>query len=145
LEYYDSRNKVLCTMVIPLAYRSHKPRERRLKMQIKETHNHDYLVEHKEKIEIAMARLQSLKCKVAELRLHCEELKKWQPESQTPALVCNECGKHIKHGQEVILRDSLGEVKSCYHKYCFKGIWRSQIWIFDYLSPGFLRKVGKSR
>lgn len=145
MEYYDSRNKVLCTMVIPLAYGSHKPREKRVKMQIKEIHNHDCLVEQKEKVDIAMARLQSLKCKVAELRLYCEELKKWQSESQTPVLVCNECGKHIKQGQEVILKDSLGKVKSYYHKDCFKGIWRSQIWIFDYSSSGFLRMAGKSQ
>ena len=114
-------------------------------MLITETRNHDCLVEQRKKIEIAMARLQSLKRNVAELRLHCEALKKYQSENQTLALVCNECGKHIKEGQEVTLKDSLGKVKSYYHKDCFKGIWRSQIWIFDYLSPGFLRMSGKSQ
>ncbi len=144
MEYYDSRNKVLSTINRSLTYRSHKSREKRFKMEIKETHNHDCFVEQKEKIDIAMARLQSLKLKVAELRLHCEELKKLQSESQMPALLCNECGKHITQGQEVTLKDSLGKVKGYYHKDCFKGIWRSQVWIFDYLSPGFLRMAGKS-
>lgn len=94
--------------------------------------------ERREKVEAALAMLRSLKSQVSELRMHCEALKKLQSEKQG-ALKCNECGKLIKQGQEITLKDSFGEVKSCYHKDCFKKIWLSQTWIFDYSSPGFLR------
>jgi uncharacterized protein with PIN domain len=95
-------------------------------MQVNEINHGDCLVERKEKVEAALARLQSLKRQVAALRLQCEALKKLQTENQTETLVCNECGKQIKQGQEVTFKDSLGRVKSHYHKHCFKEIWLSQ-------------------
>jgi hypothetical protein len=107
-------------------------------MQMNEVRRPINVDEHKEKAEAALARLMSLKCQVSELRAHCEALKKRQSEKQG-ASVCNECGKLIKRGEEVNFVDSLGEVKRRYHKDCFKKIWLSQTWKFDYSSPGFLR------
>ena len=100
--------------------------------------------ERKEKAEAALARLISLKCQVSELRVHCEELQKLRSKKQR-ALKCNECGKLIKQGQEVKFKDSLGEVKSRYHKDCFRKIWLTQTWEFDYSSPGFLRMSKRER
>lgn len=114
-------------------------------MQVNETHDHSSVGERKEKVEAALARLRSLKCQVSELRAQCEALKKLESEKQNGALICNECGKLIKQGQEVTLKDSFGKVKSYYHKDCFKEIWLSQTWIFDYSHPGFLRMSEKDQ
>jgi len=102
------------------------------------------VVERKEKVEAVLARLQSLKSQISELRVQCEALKKLQSERQKD-LTCNECGKPIEQGQEVVLKDSFGKVKGYYHKDCFKAIWLSQTWIFDYSHPGFLRMSGKDQ
>jgi len=92
-------------------------------MEVDETHYNTDAVKNKETIEAVLARLQSLKCKVSELRLQCEELKKLHSEKQIEALLCNECGKTIRKGQEVTVKDCDGEVKSYYHRDCFKTIW----------------------
>jgi len=107
-------------------------------MQANEVYHSVSMSERKEKVEDALARLRSLKCRISELRAHCEALKKLQSEKQE-VFTCSECGKLIQQGQEVALKDSFGEVKSRYHKICFKKIWLSQTWKFDYSSPGFLR------
>jgi hypothetical protein len=112
---------------------------------VNETHYHNSVVERKEKVEAALARLQSLKYQVTELRVQCEALKKLQSEKQKEALICNECGKLIKQSQEVTLKDLFGKVKSHYHKDCFKAIWLSQTWIFDYSYPRFLRMSEKNQ
>ena len=83
------------------------------------------VVERKEKIQAALARLQSLKCNVSELRAQCEALRKLQLEKQMKALVCNECGKPIKEGNEITIKDTFGAVKSYYHGDCFKRILSS--------------------
>lgn len=100
--------------------------------------------ERKEKVEAALVTLKSLKSRVSELRAHCEELKKLGSEKQE-GLTCNECGELIEQGEEVTLKDSFGKVKGCYHKDCFKAIWLSQNWKFDYSSPGFLRMAGADK
>jgi hypothetical protein len=107
-------------------------------MQVNETSYHSSVDEYKEEVESALARAKSLKCRVSELIGQCEVLKKLQSETRKD-LTCSECGKLIEQGQEVALKGSFGKVKTCYHKDCFKAIWRSQTWIFDYSSPGFLR------
>ena len=94
-------------------------------MEVNETRYHDDMVERKEKAQAVLARLQSLKCKVSELRAQCEALKKSQSEKQTKALVCNECGKPIKEGNEITIKDTFGAVKSYYHEDCFKTILSS--------------------
>jgi hypothetical protein len=111
-------------------------------MQVNDVRCRSSADERKEKVEAALARLKSLKCQVSELRAQCEALKKQESEKQE-GLMCSECGKLIKQGQEVTLKDSFGKVKSHYHKDCFKAIWLSQTWIFDYSSPGFLKVSGK--
>jgi hypothetical protein len=113
-------------------------------MQINDVRCRSSVVERKEKVEVVLARLQSLKNQVSELRMQCEALKKLQSEKQKD-LTCNECGKLIEQGQEVVLKSSLGQVKGYYHRDCFKAIWLSQTWIFDYSHPGFLRMSGKNQ
>jgi DNA repair exonuclease SbcCD ATPase subunit len=113
------------------------------KMQVNDARYH--MVERKEKVEAALARLKSLKCQVSELRAQCEALKNQQSKKQEEAVVCSECGKPIGQGEEVTLRDSLGKVKRRYHRDCFKAIWLSQTWIFDYSCPGFLRMSESDR
>jgi hypothetical protein len=98
--------------------------------------------ERKEKVEAALAKLRSLKCQVSELRAQCEALKKVGSEKQE-GVKCSECGKLIKQGLDVTLKDTFGNVKGCYHRDCFAQIWRSQNWRFDYSSPGFLRMAEK--
>jgi len=113
-------------------------------MQVNDARCPSSVGERKEKVEAALARLKSLKLQVSELRAQCEALKKLESEKQE-GLMCNECGKLIEQGQEVTLKDSFGKVKGCYHKDCFKAIWLSQDWRFDYSSPGFLRMAGKDQ
>ena len=112
-------------------------------MQANDIRRRSSVDERKEKVEAALAMLKSLKYQVSELRAQCEALK-LQSEKQD-SLVCSECGNLIDQGQEVTLKDSFGKVKSCYHKDCFKAIWLSQSWIFDYSHPGFLRASGKDQ
>jgi len=113
-------------------------------MQVNNVRYRISVVERKEKVEVVLARLQSLKNQVSELRMQCEALKKLQSE-EPKDLTCSECGKLIEQGQEIALKGSFGEVKSYYHKDCFKAIWLSQTWIFDYSHPGFLRIAGKDQ
>ena len=98
-------------------------------------------VERKKKVEAALVKLQQLKSQVFVLRVQCEALKKGESERQK-GLICSECGKLIEQGQEVVFKRSSGKLESNYHKECFKAIWLSQTWIFDYSCPGFLRKLG---
>jgi hypothetical protein len=113
-------------------------------MQVNDVRCRSSVGERKEKVEAVLARLQSLKSQVSELRAQCEALKKLQSEKQK-GLICNECGKLIEQDQEVTLKDSFGKVKGHYHKDCFKAIWLSQTWIFDYSYPGFLRMSEKDK
>ncbi|MEM2998986.1 MAG: hypothetical protein QXX34_00470 [Candidatus Bathyarchaeia archaeon] len=104
-------------------------------MQTIEVNGQDSKVKRKEKVESILARLQSLKGQVSELRKKCEELRLGKRED----LICSECGKLIEAGQWVALKNSNGQIRAYYHKDCFKEIWRSQMWVFDYSEPGFLR------
>lgn len=110
-------------------------------MYVKDSSFRSSWVERKEKAEAALNTLQSLKNQISELRMQCEALKKRKSERQKD-MMCSECGKLIKQGQEVVLRGSFGRLESYYHKDCFKAIWLSQTWTFDYSEPGFLRKLG---
>jgi hypothetical protein len=110
-------------------------------MQVNDASCPSSVDERKEKVEAALARLKSLKCRVSELRAQCETLKELGSE-KPEGLKCSECGGLIEQGEEVTLKDSFGQVKGCYHKDCFKEIWRSQNWRFDYSAPGFLRMSG---
>jgi uncharacterized protein with PIN domain len=109
-------------------------------MQANNSRFHSSWVERKEKAEATLAKLQSLKNQISELRMQCEALKKRQSETQRD-FTCSECGKLIEPGQEVVLKGSLGKLESYYHRDCFKAIWLSQSWTLDYSEPGFLRKL----
>jgi hypothetical protein len=94
-------------------------------MELKETRCHSDVVDRKEKAEATLARLQSLKLKVSELRLQIEALRDLQSEKQEKALLCNHCGKAIRKGEEITIKGSLGEIKRSYHKGCFKAVLSS--------------------
>ena len=111
-------------------------------MQVNDVSYRSIVGERKEKVEAALARLKAMKYQISELRAQCEALKKLGSEEQKE-LACSECGKRVDQGQEVTLKDSFGKIKAHYHKDCFKAIWLSQNWTFDYSSPGFLRMSGK--
>ena len=92
-------------------------------MELKETRRHSDVVDRNEKIEATLARLQSLKHKVADLRLQLEALRDTQSEKkQEKALLCNYCGRTIVKGKEITVKGSLGEIKRSYHKGCLKAI-----------------------
>ena len=110
-------------------------------MQVNDARFRFSVVERKEKVEAVLAKLQSLKSQISELRVQCEALKELQSEKQKD-FTCSECGKSVEHGQEVVLRGSFGKLERYYHKDCFKKIWLSQKWILDYSQPGFLRTIG---
>lgn len=74
----------------------------------------------KERTDVVLQRLQALKSEVYELRLQCEELRKQRLEEQDKGLLCSECGNSIEPGQEVMIKDSDGTVRNCYHPKCFK-------------------------
>jgi hypothetical protein len=111
-------------------------------MQVKDAGCSMSVTERKEVVKAALATLKSLKFKVSELRVCCEDLK-LKSEKQE-GLKCSECGELIEQGEEVTLKDSFGRIKGCYHKGCFKAFWISRNCKFDY-SSGFLRTVGAGR
>ena len=111
-------------------------------MQVNDVRCRSSVGERKEKAEATLARLKSLKYQVSKLRAQCEALKELRREDQE-GLKCSDCGKLIEQGQEVTFKNSFGEIKGCYHRDCFKEIWRSQNWRFDYSSPGFLKMYRK--
>jgi len=93
-------------------------------MEVDETRCYDDVVGREEKAQAVLVRLQSLKCKVSELRAQCEALK-LQSKKQMKALVCSECGRLMKEGTEVTVKDTLGAVKSYYHEDCFRKVLSS--------------------
>jgi hypothetical protein len=107
-------------------------------MQVNDARGSSSVSEPKEKVAITLARLKSLKDRVSKLRAQCEALKELRSENKE-GVKCSDCGKVIEQGQEVTFKNSFGEIKGCYHIDCFREIWRSQNWSFDYSSPGFLK------
>jgi hypothetical protein len=97
----------------------------KVRKKVSKTRYHNDAVERKEKVQVALALLQSLKCKVSELRAQCEALGKLKSEKQVKALVCNKCKKPIREGKEITVKDTFGAVKSCYHEGCFRRILSS--------------------
>lgn len=94
-------------------------------MELKESRFTSDVVQRKEKIETALARLQSLKLKVSELKLQLETLRKLQSERQEKTLLCNHCSKAIRNGTEILFKGFNGEVKKSYHERCFKAVLSS--------------------
>jgi len=138
-EYFVNRNKVLSTShnslcQLPL------PQRDVTKMEAKEIPYEINLAENKDRAEAALIRLISLRNRVSEIRVQVESLRELQAENHEKTAVCSECGKEIEQQQEVTIKDSTGNPTSFYHRDCFKAIWSSQNWRFDYSSPGFLSK-----
>ena len=81
----------------------------------------------REKAKHTLIKLQSLKNKISELRLQCEELKKlrseYQEKYQEKEMICDECGERIDPGEEVEVKNSKGIERRHYHKECFKAMW----------------------
>ena len=82
----------------------------------------DEQIKAKEKIEITLHKLQTLKNKSSELRQKCEELKSTLSENGGKALICSKCGDAIESGQEVVIKDSTGTKTRYYHKECFQDL-----------------------
>jgi hypothetical protein len=78
-------------------------------------------VEAKKRIEATLQKLQALKSRTSELRVHYEELQKTYAEDQS-SLRCNECGCAIEPGQEVEAKN-FSEKTHHYHKECFRKLW----------------------
>ena len=89
-------------------------------MPVNDVRYRSSVFEHKEKIEAALIRLKSLKWRISELRAQCEAFNLGSEKQE--GFACNECGKLIRHGEEVTLKDYSGDIKSRYHKECFKTI-----------------------
>jgi hypothetical protein len=87
-------------------------------------HNDQQIVT-KEKAKEVLQRLQALKSKVSMLRFQCEELRKLRLEGHGRGLLCRECGNSIEPGLEVVIKDSDGTVRTCYHQECFKHLMRT--------------------
>jgi len=114
------------------------------KMEVNETPYSIVLAENKDRAEVTLARLKSLRNRVAEIRLQVESLRKLQEENHEKTAICFECGIEIEQGQEVTIKDQTENPTSFYHRDCFKIIWSSQYWRFDYSSPGFLSKPNQN-
>ena len=79
-------------------------------------------VEAKKRIEATLQKLQALKNRTSELRVHYEELQKVHAEDRS-SLLCDECGGAIERGQEVEARN-FSEKTHHYHKECFRKLWQ---------------------
>lgn len=94
-------------------------------MELKDTHRHSDVINRKEKVETTLVRLQSLKLHVSKLRLQLEAFRELQSEKLEKSLLCDHCGKAIRECEEIMIKGSLGEIKSSYHKGCFKAVLSS--------------------
>lgn len=144
-EYFAERNKVLSTNYSFLCWLLGLQGDASNMEEVNEIHYNINSVEQKDKVEAALVRLKALRSKVAEIRAQCESLREMQAKNQKETIVCTECGKGIEQNQEITIKDNSGNPRSYYHKDCFKAIWISQTWRFDYSSPGFLKRSERSR
>jgi uncharacterized protein with PIN domain len=113
-------------------------------MGMTDLHSEIDLDQKKVKVEAVLVRLKSLKSNIAEIRMQVESIRQLQTGNQETAATCSDCGKEIDQGQEVTIKDAGGNPSRFYHKACFKALWVSQTWRFDYSSPGFLRSLKDS-
>jgi hypothetical protein len=91
------------------------------KTEVSEQISQDEQFKVKEKLEVALLRLQALRKKSSELTRQCEELKKLSSErKEKRARVCSKCGDAIESGREITFRDSAGIETRYYHKECFE-------------------------
>ncbi|MDH5376562.1 MAG: hypothetical protein OEZ21_07525 [Candidatus Bathyarchaeota archaeon] len=88
------------------------------KTEISEQNNQHEQLKIREKIEIVLRKLQTLKNESSELISQCQELKKLRSEHK--GKVCSKCGYAIESGHEITFRDSAGTQTCYYHKECFE-------------------------
>lgn len=144
-EYFAERNKVLSTNYGFLCRLLNLQRDASNMEEVDEIRYNFNSVEQKDRVEAALVKLKALRSEVAEIRAQCESLREMQAKNQKETIVCSECGKGIEQNQEITIKDDSGNPRSYYHKDCFKAIWISQTWRFDYSSPGFLKRSERSR
>src|SRR5512136_2873012 len=120
-EYFTKRNNVL-SIGVPSPSRTLLLR-RILRMEVNEHRCDISLVKEREQFEAAMDRLRFMKDRVSALRARCEMLRELRAEKPAGTTMCSECGREIEKGQEVTVKDSCGNPRSCYHRDCFKAIW----------------------
>jgi hypothetical protein len=82
-------------------------------------------VKAREEMDITLRKLQVLRGKISELRAQCEELKKLSlkadsSKAESSGLLCNQCGKSIEPGQEIVVKSPGETEKKHYHKECFR-------------------------
>ena len=80
-------------------------------------------LEVRDKIEVTLIKLSTLKSTISDLRLQCEELRKMKLRDKDKILSCSECGNTAKLGEEIVIRNSAGTKKNYYHKKCFQALW----------------------
>ena len=112
-------------------------------METKEIHLS--IVESKEKVELILDGLKVLRNQVAEIIEKYKTMRQTETENQKKTIACSECGKVVQQDKVITFRDALGNPRSYFHRDCFKNIWISQSWRFDYSAPGFLAKSEMSR
>ncbi len=76
------------------------------KIELGQQIDRDEKVKAKEKLEISLHKLQTLKNQISELRLRCEELKKLLLENKSSESHCSKCGDATEN-QEDWTRDSI--------------------------------------
>ena len=76
----------------------------------------------KERVQIALSRLQVLKNDIFQLRSQCQELKRLCSKEGNQGLMCGLCGSAITPNQEVTFDNHIHQEKSHYHRECFKSL-----------------------
>lgn len=79
-------------------------------------------VEVRARVEAMSQKLQVLKSRISELRVHFEELQRSRAQGHSSVFRCDECGGAIESGQEVEAKN-FSEKTRHYHKECFRKIW----------------------
>jgi len=93
------------------------------KTEISEQITQDEQFKVKDKLEVALLRLQALRDKSSDLMRQFEELKKLRSEHKEK--VCSKCGDAIESGHEITFRNSAGTQNRYYHKECFEELLTS--------------------
>jgi hypothetical protein len=83
--------------------------------------NSNQQAEAKKRIAVTLQKLQDLKSRTSELRIHYEELQRAYAADQG-SLRCDECGGAIEPEQEVEAKN-FSEKTHHYHRECFRKLW----------------------
>jgi hypothetical protein len=78
-----------------------------------------------EEIESIRYRLYQLRDRVARLKLDCEEFRTATPKTkleQKESTDCNSCGRALDPREGVVVKNSDGTARACYHAECFRAL-----------------------